>query len=816
MSAYSYPHAQILEELISSTMSAMASCYSYLNENLEERSVIAFADAVEKIDHSQLNAFYIWLPQTVKKGEMRHLSSTDGRNGNYPLIQKSGKVSDKPTRISKIIKRIIKDTFSDNFQPNSKNIWVPSPLYIVDEILSSPSSPAFSAYVLYSIRTLLFFRYESVPSGLIGKTTYKQFTESDIQKHYSSILTSTTPRFDSQGKDTLSSLSGGGGVLLQFLAYKNVLVFSFRDYNKVIRFLESGDIKPSNGSRPFQKNGSISRMPEVDQIINELWGIPIPIRGADIIFRGGIKLSSKRGLVIAIHGGPGTGKTSLCLTLCAATAPFGIQSVYLSAEEQPTDLQKRSAGLFSDEMQRLPFFAGNNEILFEEIDVLLRDGEIGAIERIEKKIDAFAEYLRGLEEKEDKAPEVPKACRVFLVLDGLHDLFLAKQEDKSEQLRKLHSLVDKLQKLQAVVILTIADEWEAGSSLDYMVDMAMRLSFTEIEAYDAKPDRRITLFKARHQQCAFGTHGLQISGDKGVRFSPQINHQLDQRAIWKLRLPNSEYLNPVFMEVHCVPKEEAVGKYQEKYKCKYVRLDPGVEIPRGSNIFINGNGSGGKAGLAMRIAFMPYAMTKSNKRVRSEEKVLIISFLYPRDYYSTVLRIINRTYKAEFDIQGISQSRLEVMHLYPGYLKPNDLFNRIEWELRGAERVGEPYTTVVIDGLHNVFLQFPEIENYPIFWPQLYSALRSRSLNIITTHTTLTMQHKGDKPSKSSIVDDNRSEPLRHALVQKTDFQITVEPEKKGSNFFKIQFLSAIGKNMNINGLLWERESLTLFKRAER
>ncbi len=46
-----------------------------------------------------------------------------------------------------------------------------------------------------------------------------------------------------------------------------------------------------------------------------------------------------------------------------------------------------------------------------------------------------------------------------------------------------------------------------------------------------------------------------------------------------------------------------------------------------------------------------------------------------------------------------------------------------------------PYTGVLIDGMHNVFVQFPVLENEVNFWPQLYNMLRRRPLTVVTTHT---------------------------------------------------------------------------------
>ena len=177
---------------------------------------------------------------------------------------------------------------------------------------------------------------------------------------------------------------------------------------------------------------------------------------------------------------------------------------------------------------------------------------------------------------------------------------------------------------------------------------------------------------------------------------------------------------------------------------------------------------------------------------------------------------------------------LEVIHLYPGYLQPNTLFNRLVWELETAKLQGSPYTAVVIDGIHNLFHQFPAIENYRIFWPQLYNLLRQWPLTVITTHTTLMVQHNITAFGGVNI-DDKRSEPLRHALIQKTDFHlevVRVEPhsnEHSGSQLdmfhrpqeyiddpglFVLSVRSALGQAIPTASahMYWHREKLVLFQ----
>jgi hypothetical protein len=94
------------------------------------------------------------------------------------------------------------------------------------------------------------------------------------------------------------------------------------------------------------------------------------------------------------------------------------------------------------------------------------------------------------------------------------------------------------------------------------------------------------------------------------------------------------------------------------------------------------------------------------------ERVLVVSFLYPEDYYQQLRRTILRLLRHEYaDLPAAQQSRgrIRVLALYPGFLLPNDLFNKIDSTLEAAELSGDPFTAVLIDGIHNSLMQFPKI-----------------------------------------------------------------------------------------------------------
>ncbi len=825
-----------------------------------------------------------------------------------------------PTRISELIRRAVLEDVAESAVKREKarlsgrsekfGFSIRSPLQIVYDFLTAPDMPGSRAYALMAVRNFLFAELELAPNlddsgeGVSSKSE-TSFGVHAIEEALSQTWTSVRPRYESKGEDKISLGTANAATLVRhFMAVKGVFRFRFDDpkddklksgggrgKKNCLDYLLKGrlrgvdDIATMKGRRPKEAPAPITfqlersefneRLPESGELVNELLGLPLPIRGADTVFRGGLRFAARKGLVVAVHGGPGAGKTSFALALGAYLAPFGIRTLFLSGEEHKSDLEARLSGLIPDGIRRLDFFPENivgkwvaflnpredsfgdvstrsivehNRCLGAEDNDETRHGHL--INKLEQFFKDFQDNLisgKNLARPEAEGFSIPKPCKAIVIFDGLHDLFAlgagsGRDADGtlSRSLERLHELVTAARTVEALVILTTGGEWIGNARLDYLVDMSIQLTHRSLDEYGAKPDRRLSLTKARHQLCATGTHGIQIAGAKGLRFSPQINYQLDRRALWKVRLPVKEFRKKVLLKV--LDKAEYLDNFQEGVGGEADRISfvecsrAGASIWRNSHVFINGQGSGGKAGLALKIAIAPSFNLKDTNPVAGREKVLVVSFLYPREYYDELLgrlqgrrggRRDNLDKVGALDLEYTNSertfkpARIEVIHLYPGHLKPNDLFNRIEWELDSAELCGDPYTCVIIDGIHNVYLQFPEIQRNDLFWPQLYNALRYRQIMTITTHTTLTIPQIIKDGSPQPLIDDGRSIPLRHALVQKTDFQIEVDPneEIKGGQkderlkaLFRVKVVAAIGQPIPAGHVLWNRENLVFVR----
>ena len=881
----SLPYHDIAGNLLRSTLRAFG---EFVEENGDEYTLAEVTD----VSDAQINRHFSWVTVVTGDNEVRHLragsanqvlsplQTGDLRNlskleANDPSMFKalhngesiqdpqSSLVQKNPTRISRIIKNSIAETLGE---PPRKHAAfnIPSPYQIVADFLTIPEHPGSRAYALLTMRTVLFQRFGAMPKTIL-KHAYKEFTVQDLEIAYNSLLTSMEERYRSRGQDKIDDLKPRpkaglrtrvSGILRHYLAMTGVLNLRVKPSKKFLQSPEQAlwrlsqlcDVHTDSIPLEFTRPQYLKAPTEFSELVNNLWGIPLPIRGADTIFRGGLNFASRGGLVYALHGGAGSGKTTLALGIGASLSGFGIRTLFLTAEEDEADLRSRATSLLPLKIRSLPFVPDDSKkwLHISRFELVPDENETG----LRCISDLFEQIASALEEQ-NRASEsihngVPLPCSTMIVLDGLHDiatqaLFDTSQTESEKITEEFHQFISTCRKLRALVVLTTGTDWSADTSLDYLVDVAMRLSH-EIESdIGSKPHRYLTLSKTRHQLCSPGAHGLQIAGDKGVRFTPQMNYQLDRMSIWNSRLPIKDIYKQV-MQRTCSQEDLALFSTGSSTRVKrkpkfFLNKNAGVELYQGSNIFLNGEGSGGKAGLALKIATAPsFERSKKDPLINRSEKVLVVSFLYPEEYYRNILDRLKTVRKKEYEnLPRDYNPRMEVMHLYPGHLKPDTLYSKIEWALRASLLSGDPFTTIVIDGIHNVFLQFPEIEKHSLFWPQLFSLLRTRNLTWIITHTLLSVRLTGRKnvdsygaiPEAYRTVDDSRSDPLKHALVLKTDFQLEVDPkeltktqmEVSAPNIFRVETHSAIGQPMpdpDRNPLYWSREQLVFFSESQK
>jgi len=727
-------------------------------------------------------------------------------------------------------------------KPFEKSVILPSPFHLLYQILTVPNELQTSAYAFHSCRSLLFSFLEVHPFNreLEEGMPFSLFKEEDILKSISSFQKNARKR--NRWPDTRSTresfttkihllnghiLSTKGLTNLWFQNFKNA-----RDFLNISLSKSSlSDFKNiySQSEYHFVLSEYYTELPDSSELLNWLFGIPVSIRGGDILFYGGLKKTNSNGLVISLSGNPGTGKTSIALSLSALLAPLNTTTIYLSLEEDKDDLITRLQTLIPDYLKELSAFEDKNppakgvKDKNKGID-WFRVHKIKKNLNIEDLTDIIEELKKEIKNSEERdygdVITIPAICPKLVVIDNINEIF-ADSKFTSDDYAKLENFIDKCRSLGAIILLVSSEHVPKKIQLDYLVDVVIHLKQTGIENQFDKPIRILQLIKTRQQNSRQGSHVFHISNSKGFRISPQVPSQMDKREKLKRLLPSENKFIPALNI-----KSEGNKSTYEKY----------LNIATNSQILIHGYGSSGKAGLGMRLLLTPFEveLLKDAERKKNEiddniiykvkgaprNKVLIISFLYPEDYYEKIVGKIALQLKSTFMGYENCKMSYHVKSFYPGFLTPEDFVYKIVRLLDEAILEGDPYTGVLLDGLHNVFLQFKNLQDFHMVWPLLYSILSRYRLTVISTFTnfsfsktlTGTQNHSQD----DLVLMQQGQKPFLHGLVKAADYYLILEEEadkkKDYAKRYILQVRSSIGQNPPKDVLLWNRDESCIIK----
>jgi hypothetical protein len=137
---------------------------------------------------------------------------------------------------------------------------------------------------------------------------------------------------------------------------------------------------------------------------------------------------------------------------------------------------------------------------------------------------------------------------------------------------------------------------------------------------------------------------------------------------------------------------------------------------------------------------------------------------------------------------------------------------------------GEPFTGIMLDGLHNVFLQFKNLQGAHMIWPLLYSILSRYNLTVVTTFTNFsvserilnTHQNQNFQRNDDSILFQEGQRPFLHGLVKAADYYLVLEEIVDESDSFKKKYLLTVKsspENPPQDALQWDRQKLIFEKR---
>lgn len=732
-----------------------------------------------------------------------------------------------------IYPRVLKltiNSFVDSQKINAKGAYlIPSPLHIIYHLFIVPEHSYTAAYSITTCRCFLYQLLRLHPShphinedNLSGLAD-RIFTETQIMDALADFdkfekINNRWPKeiiggfnhFDKLKTPEIQSFLG------HFLATKGIAHLWFKSINAAKKFLEFKndssffeELRPKFNDVRFRMASKYRELPDWGEIINQIFGFPIPIKGADVVFYGGLKPSMNGGLIISVAGRAGVGKTSLALTLADAFSPFGTQCFYISLEEEIKDIRRRLQTLRPQIEKELSFF-DSKPTWFNG----LKYPHTASLDLFTEEILELSSVLNK-DIKDSVADEsrinLPSVCPHIIVIDNITELFAEINKDDYVQIEKF---IDVCRSLNSIVLLLSPEAIIEDLKIDYLVDVAIELKHKDNDKDDAKPTRIFNLLKTRQQLSRQGSHIFHLSGPEGFRISPQIPSQIDRKEKFHRNLyDESKIIHTLnFLNDHSKQIKIPTIEFRNlKYKI-YSKANVFLELFPRTHMLVHGFGSAGKAGFALKLLLTPPVKIRSStaeiltmdfSHVKYRRNILIISFLYPRKYYEGLIsEKKNLQSKIRNTFKNITDPIIEYLVLYPGYLTPQDFLNKVTRKLDEASLRGQPFTGVLVDGLHNVFLQFENLQNNNMVWPMLYNILSRYELTVVSTFTNFSLNDK--------LIDDNsfnRNQminqaipdyillqkgmaPFLHALVKASDYY-----------FFMEQLTSNIGKKRYLLGV---------------
>lgn len=733
----------------------------------------------------------------------------------------------------RIIKLLIRSFYQVQKTKSKKHsgLILPSPLQILYEVLTIPNELQTSSYSFVLCRGLLFNFLDLHPEhpDLEKSSNMNQFSEEDIFKSVSSFnnYIKQQARWPDKRSNILAFQTKVNYLSGHILSLKGFSYLWFKTAEDLKNFcIGDGaiDLKASysnnfNGINKynFRKSTKYVALPEISEIVNLIFGIPIPIRGADILFFGGLKKSYNGSLVISLHGEPGTGKTTTALSLAASMSPFNTNTIYISLEEDPKNLVTRLNSLIPDYLRKLSIYPNNyyEQRLKKKKSSTLKwfhPVKISSNLNVKELSNILFEIQSRIKEKEklldsDQIRLIPSVCPLILVIDNINELFESKLD-----YAELENFIENCRSLGVIVILIGADDIPNKFKLNYLVDVAIQLSQQGMEDKYEKPIRILKLLKTRLQISRQGSHVFHLSNSHGLRISPQVPSQMDKREKTRIKLPSKTVFIPT------------LNLQSSKQGVVYSEV---LNIANNSQILIHGHGSSGKAGFGLKLLLTPtldnskpiLSFKESKVKLR---KVLIISFLYPEEYYKHLETKLSKQFAKIFDNYENHLSQTRIKAFFPGYLTPEDFVYKIVRLLEEARLEGEQFTGILLDGLHNVFLQFKNLQEAHMIWPLLYSMLSRYSISVVTTFTNFALSKTSAlSPSVGNEVTNGEDftlfqqgqKPFLHGLVKAADYFFLLEENTENNERkYKISIRSSIRITPPTSTVNWDREKLIVKK----
>jgi KaiC/GvpD/RAD55 family RecA-like ATPase len=703
-------------------------------------------------------------------------------------------------RLAKILLKAYKNV--REYSKFNKGVCIPSPLNILYQILTVPGEYQSVAYAVVFCRSLLYEAFKVFPEHYLIPSNCTSFDFSEISSYLDTFL-----NYTKEYRNIAETNNNIRSMLAHYLALKGIFYLRFNDKDEVYKYLELKKISTLNDrvKIEFHKYTSYSDLPDVSTLVNELTGIPIPVKGIDTIFQGGLKTNSKSNLVMRISGQAGSGKTSFALALAAAMSPFGTFTYYISLEEAVEDLTNRLHSLIPEYLKKISIYNKDTKSWFDADTVSSFNDDTVDKDRLDRFGERYLDEIYNTLHEHQKQQELqddnllPAVCPLIIVIDSIRP-FRELNFDK---------FITKCRQLKSLVILISPNDEQYHNDIDYMVDVVINLKHFGTETQEEKPTRILQLLKTRYQVARHGAHVFHLSSKNGIHISPQLPSQIDKKEIISKPVPSNTYYINFFNEYNSKPPTDPNS--------------PFLPIWGESQILLHGYGSTGKAGLALTLLLYPFKekMREQPSLVDSDSflkrKILVISLLYSDEYYRNLYTEIKKRYSK------IKNTQVDCLCFYSGYLSSEDFVNKIIEKLDAAILEGEPFTGILLDGLHNATLQFPKLQKSVMVWSTLYSLLAKYNLTIVTTFTNFIIDAEKNKENEILL---KGGELLLDIIFQAADYSFSIRKSNTSDNKknfrevhrkikkgqYVVTLKSAIKHKISLEdeNFIWDREDFLL------
>jgi len=700
----------------------------------------------------------------------------------------------------------------------------PDVLALASQALANPEHPWSYRFTRFAIVSGLRECYR-IPftSECLGEM---QRVYDDLVERFERKQARRQRRSSSNHENFIIDLLAFEGCIQRSLSRRNLEAYyqSFMDHRFGV-----GDMK-----RPFADSQEWPQLkgelPDFGLLVSRAFSQPIGVDGLDEVLGGllpSVAAEGSGGLITLVAGTPGSGKTSLCLTLARRLGELGSRVAYLTTEESVADLKLKlrtigepSAAVVWPELESAS--APSNGITF------LPAGDLRSLTHFSQDLSEELKGRTGTGSVDSDGVGSQLPLPRVVVIDSVTALLSRLGGTEKAAARELlsESLANMRQESGlSIVLVGGVQDLEVGG-LEYLVDNVFVLR-TEDAGAQNRPMRVLAVQKTRLQASHRGRHVVHLSSHDGLAVSPSLNAVLQELHGRGQVVPDSS-------------RVAVLSGVSSQLSLPIPSLRrPLISLRWHAQTLIYGHGSTGKARLGLALACEPRIPVDiargSSASVRSKEiadwrnktRLLVISFLYGEEYYGDLLKELQRTQKHEEGTRSIPH---RVMSFYPGLLDAETLVAKIRKELLTGHLEGRPFTSVLVDGVHNVLLQFPLLDREPLLWPVLYRLFRTEGLDVVTTFTFFRVRQAQEPsemgrlergipasaPDSPELLDLVGTEHLFfHLLVSTADYGFCVEREQepptrhKGRDLVRVSLVVTLDKLAGAaQSFFWDPEAL--------